>query len=110
MIRICIIEDEKPIANLIRMSLSRSGYQCTCIHDGIEAANLLEQQNFDLVLLDIMLPGADGYALVLIGYDDKSYYFCNPQSEEAVVSYPKEACETAYNALYSQAVIMKPAA
>lgn len=50
------------------------------------------------------------HALVLIGYDDKSYYFCNPQSEEAVVSYPKEACETAYNALYSQAVIMKPAA
>ena len=48
------------------------------------------------------------HALVLIGYDDKSYYFCNPQSEEAVVSYSKEACETAYNALYSQAVIMKP--
>lgn len=64
MIRICIIEDEKPIANLIRMSLSRSGYQCTCIHDGIEAANLLEQENFDLVLLDIMLPGADGYTLL----------------------------------------------
>lgn len=64
MIRICIIEDEKPIANLIRMSLSRSGYQCTCIHDGIEAANLLEHENFDLVLLDIMLPGADGYTLL----------------------------------------------
>ena len=63
MIRICIIEDEKPIANLIRMSLSRNGYQCTCIHDGIEAAKL-EQENFDLVLLDIMLPGADGYTLL----------------------------------------------
>lgn len=50
------------------------------------------------------------HALVLIGYDDKSYYFCNPQSEEAVVSYPKASCEIAYNALYSQAVIMKPAA
>lgn len=50
------------------------------------------------------------HALVLIGYDDKSYYFCNPQSEEAVVSYPKAACEIAYDALYSQAVIMKPAA
>lgn len=64
MIRICIIEDEKPIANLIRMSLSRSGYQCTCIHDGIEAADLLERESFDLVLLDIMLPGADGYTLL----------------------------------------------
>ncbi len=64
MIRICIVEDEKPIANLIRMSLSRSGYQCTCVHDGAEAADLLEKSYFDLVLLDIMLPGIDGYALL----------------------------------------------
>ncbi len=64
MIRICIVEDEKPIANLIRMSLSHQGYQCTCVYDGIEAADLLEQQCFDLVLLDIMLPGTDGYTLL----------------------------------------------
>ncbi len=64
MIRICIVEDEKPIANLIRMSLSRSGYHCVCVHDGMEAADLLEQESFDLVLLDIMLPGADGFTLL----------------------------------------------
>ncbi len=64
MIRICIVEDEKPIANLIRMSLSRSGYQCVCVHDGMEAADLLEREVFDLVLLDIMLPGADGFTLL----------------------------------------------
>ncbi len=64
MIRICIVEDEKPIANLIRMSLSRSGYQCICVHDGMEAADLLEREVFDLVLLDIMLPGADGFTLL----------------------------------------------
>lgn len=64
MIRICIVEDEKPIAELIRMSLSRSGYHCTCVHDGMEAADLLEQETFDLVLLDIMLPGADGFTLL----------------------------------------------
>lgn len=64
MIRICIVEDEKPIANLIRMSLSRSGYQCVCVHDGMEAADLLEREMFDLVLLDIMLPGADGFTLL----------------------------------------------
>ncbi len=64
MIRICIIEDEKPIANLIRMSLSRNGYLCTCIHDGSEAADVLERESFDLVLLDIMLPGMDGYTLL----------------------------------------------
>lgn len=48
------------------------------------------------------------HALVLIGYDDTSYYFCNPQADEAVVSYPKEDCETAYSALHSQAIVMQP--
>lgn len=47
------------------------------------------------------------HALVLIGYDEKSYYFCNPQSETAVVSYPKEVCETAYHALHQQAIVMQ---
>ncbi len=64
MIRICIVEDEKPIANLIRMSLSRQGYHCTCVYDGMEAADLLEQECFDLVLLDVMLPGTDGFTLL----------------------------------------------
>ena len=64
MIKICIVEDEESIANLIRMSLSQYGYSCTCIYDGLEAADLLERETFDLLLLDIMLPGADGYALL----------------------------------------------
>lgn len=64
MIKICIVEDEESIANLIRMSLSQYGYSCTCIYDGLEAADLLEREHFDLLLLDIMLPGADGYALL----------------------------------------------
>lgn len=64
MIRILIVEDEKPISNLIRMSLSRAGYGCTCVYDGNEAADLLEQQPFDLILLDVMLPGCDGFELM----------------------------------------------
>ena len=64
MIKICIVEDEESIANLIRMSLSQYGYSCTCIYDGLEAADLLERETFDLLLLDIMLPGVDGYALL----------------------------------------------
>ena len=64
MIRILIVEDEKPISNLIRMSLSRAGYGCTCVYDGTEAADLLEQQPFDLILLDVMLPGCDGFELM----------------------------------------------
>lgn len=64
MIEILIVEDEHPISNLIRMSLTRAGYSCTCVYDGIAAADLLENRTFDLILLDVMLPGTDGFALM----------------------------------------------
>ena len=64
MIQILIVEDEKPIQNLIRMSLKKAGYACTCADDGMQAADLLEHQRFDLILLDVMLPGIDGFSLM----------------------------------------------
>ena len=64
MIRILAVDDEKPIAELLRLSLSRAGYSCVCAYDGIEAANLIEKETFDLILLDIMLPGIDGFELM----------------------------------------------
>ena len=64
MIKILIVEDEKPISNLIRLSLNKAGYKCTCVYDGVSAADLLEAERFDLILLDIMLPGADGFELM----------------------------------------------
>lgn len=64
MISILVVEDEKPIANLIEMNLIREGYQCTLAYDGLAAADILENQNFDLVLLDIMLPKVNGYELL----------------------------------------------
>lgn len=63
-IEILIVEDEQPIANLIRLSLKKAGYRCTCVYDGLAAADLLERQRFDLILLDVMLPGADGFELL----------------------------------------------
>ena len=42
MIKILVVDDELPIANLIRMNLSRQGYAVTCAYDGQEAADLLE--------------------------------------------------------------------
>lgn len=61
MIRILIVDDEKPICDLIDLNLSSAGYHCTAVQDGLEAIDLIEKEEFDLVLLDIMLPGADGY-------------------------------------------------
>lgn len=62
--KILIVEDERPIANLIDLNLSASGYQCSCVYDGLEAADLIENHTYDLILLDIMLPGASGYELL----------------------------------------------
>lgn len=64
MTKILIVEDEKPISHLIKMNLIDEGYQCICAYDGQEAADLIEQENFALVILDIMLPKIDGYALI----------------------------------------------
>ncbi len=64
MIRILIVDDERPIATLIRMSLTKAGYTCACAYDGLQAADILEKETFDLILLDIMLPGATGFELM----------------------------------------------
>lgn len=64
MIQILIVEDEKAISDLIRLNLSKAGYDCTCAYDGLEAANILEERSFDLIILDIMLPHIDGYELM----------------------------------------------
>lgn len=64
MIQVLIVEDEKPISNLIRLSLTKEGYSCTCVFDGLSAADLLEERRFDLILLDVMLPRADGFELM----------------------------------------------
>ncbi len=62
--KILIVEDEEAIASLIEMSLVRSGYRCEAVNDGITAADRIEQNVYDLVLLDVMLPGLDGYELM----------------------------------------------
>ena len=64
MIKILVVEDEKPISDLIDLNLTGSGYTCECVYDGITAADKIESNKYDLILLDIMLPGADGYELI----------------------------------------------
>lgn len=64
MIKILIAEDEEPIANLIRMNLRRAGYDCIWAADGETAADYMEKEKPDLVLLDVMLPGINGYELM----------------------------------------------
>lgn len=64
MIRILVVEDERPISELIRLSLTKAGYNVVCAYDGNEAANILENEVFDLLLLDVMLPEISGFELM----------------------------------------------
>lgn len=64
MIKILIVDDEKPICDLIDINLSAAGYQCKSVQDGLVAIDLIERESFDLILLDIMLPGADGFDIM----------------------------------------------
>ena len=46
------------------MNLSSAGYYCKSVQDGLQAIDCIEHEQFDLILLDIMLPGADGYDII----------------------------------------------
>lgn len=62
--RILIVDDEKPICDLIDLNLSAAGYLCKSVQDGLAAIDLIEKESFDLILLDVMLPGADGFDIM----------------------------------------------
>ena len=64
MIKILVVEDEKPISDLIKLSLGKAGYSCRCAYDGMEAADMIDADTYDLILLDIMLPKVDGFELM----------------------------------------------
>lgn len=63
---ILIAEDERPIADLIELTLTGAGYPCEQANDGGTAADLIAEHDYELAVLDIMLPGIDGYEL--LGY------------------------------------------
>jgi len=64
MLKLLIVEDDPSISQLLRMSLSKSGYHCEVANDGAVAAEKIEAERFDLILLDIMLPEIDGFTLL----------------------------------------------
>lgn len=61
MARILVVDDEKLIVKGIRFSLEQDGMQVDCAYDGAEALEFARQQEYDVVLLDLMLPVYDGY-------------------------------------------------
>lgn len=61
---ILIVEDEELINNLLKENLSLVGHTCTQAYDGIEAESYIRSGSYDLILLDIMLPGRSGYDIL----------------------------------------------
>lgn len=62
--RILIIEDENVISDFIKVGLEKQGYKCDSVKDGEIAADYIEQRNYDLILLDIMISKIDTYELL----------------------------------------------
>ncbi|MEI3610021.1 response regulator YycF [Pseudogracilibacillus sp. SO10305] len=59
-LKILVVDDEKPIADILKFNLVKEGYEVVLAHDGDTAIELAESEDPDLILLDIMLPGKDG--------------------------------------------------
>jgi len=64
MLKILVVEDDESISNLITINLKKEGYSCACAYTGVDAADLIEENNYDLVLLDILLPDFNGYEIL----------------------------------------------
>lgn len=58
--RILVVDDERPIADILKFNLEKEGFEVVCAYDGVEAMEQVKQEMPDLILLDIMLPHKDG--------------------------------------------------
>lgn len=61
--KILVVDDEKPIVDILKYNLSKDGYNVLVAYDGDEAINIGLKENPDLILLDIMLPKQDGFSV-----------------------------------------------
>jgi len=64
--RILIIDDEKPIVEILKYNLEKNGYSTIEAYDGEEGLRLAQEKNPDLILLDVMLPKMDGFTVLRI--------------------------------------------
>ena len=59
--RVLIVDDEKAIVDILEFNLQRDGYETLKAYDGLEGLRMAREENPDLLLLDVMLPGMDGF-------------------------------------------------
>ena len=59
--KVLLVEDDLPTVELIKFALQSEGYNVVVANDGITALRAVEKENPDLILLDVMIPGVDGF-------------------------------------------------
>lgn len=69
--KILVVDDEKDILELIDYNLSKNGYRVKTSLSGEDALELMKENDYDLIILDLMLPGADGFDIAKIIKADK---------------------------------------
>jgi DNA-binding response OmpR family regulator len=63
MLKILVVEDERPLAEMLNFALTGEGYSVDTVFSGEEAETIAEKSPFDLILLDLRLPGEDGLSV-----------------------------------------------
>jgi len=82
--RIFIVEDDKNISTIIAFNIKAAGYEAVCESDGLCALERLKDSQFDLVILDIMLPSLDGFSVLkkLREFSDVPVIILSARAEE----------------------------
>ncbi len=62
--KILVVEDELKMADYLRRGLTEQGYTVDAAHDGIDGRHLAQEYDYDVIVLDVMLPGIDGFAVL----------------------------------------------
>jgi len=64
--QILIAEDERPLAKAVKKILEQKGYFVDAVYDGTDAVEYAKSVDYDLIILDVMMPGYDGFEVVRI--------------------------------------------
>jgi DNA-binding NtrC family response regulator len=91
-VKILVVDDEEPLRRLLRKELARKGFSVETAPDGESALSLLKEATFDVILLDIVMPGIDGISLMKKMKTD-------PSSPVIIVLTGKATVETAVEAM-----------
>ncbi len=69
--KILIIEDEKPMAKVLKMKLEKHGYEVEAVFDGLQGLEELRKDTYDLAILDLIMPNLDGFGVLETAREEK---------------------------------------